>query len=287
MIEFDDVTVRYPGSPSAAVEGFSYTLRPGAITALVGPSGCGKTTLLRLVNRMVEPSSGRVLIEETPVTERDPVQLRRSIGYVMQNSGLLPHCTALENVAAVARLSGASRQEATAAARQWLLRVHVGEELHSRYPAELSGGQAQRVGVARGLVANPQLVLMDEPFGAVDPVVRRELQHEVRELQRTMNTTVLLVTHDMDEAFLLGDDIILLGERAHIRQHGAPEDFLTAPASPEVAHFVGLESKRLHVEHRAGRDVLVGEEGTVVGLLDSADNPSTEATHNPHAGDAR
>lgn len=272
MIEFDNVSVQYPRTPAPAVESFSYALQPRKTTILVGPSGCGKTTLLRLVNRMVEPSQGRVLIDGIPVVERDAVHLRRSIGYVMQNSGLLPHFTALDNVAAVARLSGATKKQAREQAAQWLERVHVASEFFDRYPGELSGGQVQRVGVARGLVADPDIVLMDEPFGAVDPVVRRELQREVLQLQEDIGKTILMVTHDVDEAFLLGDDVVLLGERAHIRQHGKAEEFITSPASTEVEHFVGLEAKRLHVETCDGRKVLVGEDGTVAGIL--ADGPA-------------
>ena len=175
-------------------------------------------------------------------------------------------------MAAVARLSGATKKQAREQAAQWLERVHVASEFFDRYPGELSGGQAQRVGVARGLVADPDIVLMDEPFGAVDPVVRRELQREVLQLQEDIGKTILMVTHDVDEAFLLGDDVVLLGERAHIRQHGKAEEFITSPASTEVEHFVGLEAKRLHVETCDGRKVLVGEDGTVAGIL--ADGPA-------------
>ncbi len=163
MIEFDNVTTTYPGATAPAVESFSYAITGGATTVIVGPSGCGKTTLLRMINRMVDPSAGQVRIDGKDIAEEDAVHLRRSIGYVMQNSGLLPHKTALENVAAVARLSGASKAQARERAAQWLERVHLDAALFDRYPGELSGGQAQRVGVARGLVADPTIVLMDEP----------------------------------------------------------------------------------------------------------------------------
>lgn len=268
MIEFDNVTTTYPGATTPAVESFSYAIKGGSTTVIVGPSGCGKTTLLRMINRMVDPTAGQVRIDGKDIADENAVQLRRSIGYVMQNSGLLPHKTALENVAAVARLSGASKGEARERAAQWLERVHLDAALFDRYPGELSGGQAQRVGVARGLVADPTIVLMDEPFGAVDPVVRRELQREVLELQQRWSKTIVLVTHDIDEAFLLGDDIVLLGERARIQQAGTPHDFITNPANGQVRHFVGMDSRQLHVERRDGVEVVVDTRGKVVGLYD-------------------
>ncbi|WP_257181002.1 ABC transporter ATP-binding protein [Corynebacterium cystitidis] len=274
MIEFDNVTTTYPGASNPAVESFSYAVERGTTTAIVGPSGCGKTTLLRMINRMVDPTAGEIRIDGENVADRDAVQLRRSIGYVMQNSGLLPHKTALENVAVVAALSGASKEEARWSAVEWLERVHLDSALFDRYPAELSGGQAQRVGVARGLVADPAIVLMDEPFGAVDPVVRRELQREVLDLQDRIGKTIVLVTHDIDEAFLLGDDIILLGERALIEQSGTAHDFITNPASDSVRHFVGMDSRQLHVEQREGFQVVVDKHGKVIGLYDEQGSPT-------------
>lgn len=268
MISFTDVCVRYPGSPAAAVEDFNYTIAPQRVTAIVGPSGCGKTTLLRLINRMVEPTSGTVTVAGEDISGANPVQLRRSIGYVMQNSGLLPHFTALDNVAAVARLSGASKAEARKQAERWLETVHLDPSLFDRYPGELSGGQAQRVGVARGMVADPEIILMDEPFGAVDPVVRRELQREVLELQKGISKTIVLVTHDIDEAFLLGDEIILLGNGARIEQSGTAEDFVVRPANDVVSHFVGIESRRLSTATRGGHNVVVDADGKVIGLLE-------------------
>lgn len=281
MIELDAVSVTYPGSDAPAVDDFSYRISPGQTTVLVGPSGCGKTTLLRLINRMVEPTRGTISIDGTDVSKRKPVELRRSIGYVMQNSGLLPHYTAIDNVAAVARLSGASKQEARDNAARWLETVHLDSSLFDRYPAELSGGQAQRVGVARGLVADPNIVLMDEPFGAVDPVVRRELQQEILDIQSKVAKTIVMVTHDIDEALLLGDDIIMLSDRAHIEQHGTAEDFITAPATSTVSGFIGIDSKRLHVETRGGRNVLVDRKGNVIGVVDQPDGPSREETGLP------
>ena len=268
MIEFDNVSVTYPGQRgsvgTAAVAGFSHTMPTGKITVLLGPSGCGKTTLLRLVNRMVEPDKGRVLIRGTDTATLDPVALRRSIGYVMQNAGLMPHRIVLDNVAAVAQLAGAGKSDARETAARWLETVHLDSSLFHRYPAELSGGQVQRVGVARGLVADPNIILLDEPF-AVDPIVRRDLQDEVLRLQQELGKTVVLVTHDVDEAFALGDEILVLSRGARILQLGTAEDIVARPASDEVAGLVG--GRRLRV--RDGGDIVVDERGRVVGALQS------------------
>ena len=269
MIEFDNVSVTYPGQRgsvgTAAVAGFSHTMPTGKITVLLGPSGCGKSTLLRLVNRMVEPDKGRVLIRGTDTATLDPVALRRSIGYVMQNAGLMPHRIVLDNVAAVAQLAGAGKSDARETAARWLETVHLDSSLFHRYPAELSGGQVQRVGVARGLVADPNIILLDEPFGAVDPIVRRDLQDEVLRLQQELGKTVVLVTHDVDEAFALGDEILVLSRGARILQLGTAEDIVARPASDEVAGLVG--GRRLRV--RDGGDIVVDERGRVVGALQS------------------
>ena len=267
MIEFDDVSVTYPGSRTPAVENFTHRVPAHKTTVLVGPSGCGKTTLLRLVNRMVEPSRGVMNVAGSDIRDRPAVQLRRSIGYVMQNSGLLPHYTAVDNVAVVARIAGATAKQATQAAEKWLRTAHVDESLFHRYPAELSGGQAQRVGVARGFVADPDIVLMDEPFGAVDPVVRRELQQEILGIQQQVAKTIVMVTHDIDEAFTLGDQIILLGDRGTILQSGTAEDFITSPANGQVEQFIGIEGRQLHIEHRDGRDVVVDSTGRITGIV--------------------
>ena len=267
MIEFDCVSRTYPGSAHPAVADFSHRVEPGSTTVFVGPSGCGKTTLLRMVNRMVPADSGTVRVRGEDVSAVDPVQLRRSIGYVMQHSGLLPHRTVLDNVASVAQLGGTRRKEARERAADMLRLVGLDVDLGRRYPAELSGGQAQRVGVARGLVADPDILLMDEPFGAVDPVVRRGLQEEILSLQERMSKTILMVTHDIDEAFLLGDTVVLLGEQARVEQVGPPEEFLTAPANDNVREFTGAEGRLLSVEKRDGRDVVVDRSGRVRGVL--------------------
>lgn len=220
-----------------------------------------------MVNKMVEPNAGEVFVRGQNVADQDPVKLRRSIGYVMQHSGLMPHRTALENVADIARLAGAGKTEAKSQAMEMLELVNLDSSLAKRYPAELSGGQAQRVGVARGLVNQPDILMMDEPFGAVDPVVRRNLQREIMELRSTLSTTVLMVTHDIDEAFIMGDNVVVLGPRGHIEQAGAPEEILAHPANDTVAEFTGLRQRALSVVERGGKRLLVDDTGTVKGVL--------------------
>lgn len=268
MIEFDNVSKTYPGSTRPAVASFSHRVRSGTTTVFVGPSGCGKTTLLRMVNRMVAPDSGRVLVRGEDISGGDAVGLRRSIGYVMQHGGLLPHRTVADNIAAVARLNGAGRTAARERAAEMLRLVGLDPDLGARYPAELSGGQAQRVGVARGLVANPDILLMDEPFGAVDPVVRRGLQEEVLAIKESTKTTILMVTHDIDEAFRLGDEIVLLGAEGTVQQVGSAEDFITAPASAAVREFTGGDARLLSIREHEGRKVLVDRDGRVRGMLE-------------------
>lgn len=271
MIEFESVGKTYPGG-TVAVENFSYTVPMHRTVVLVGSSGSGKTTLLRVVNRMVEPTSGRVLINGADVREADPVELRRSIGYVLQDGGLMPHRTVADNVATVPILNGTPRREARSAALELLERVGLDPKLGSRYPAQLSGGQRQRVGVARALAAEPEILLMDEPFGAVDPIVRRELQDELVRLQGEIGKTVVFVTHDVEEAFRLGDEVVVLGKGGQIAQSGTPESILAAPASGFVWTFIGGDkaSQKLSVREVAGRRVVVAEDGRQVGILDDA-----------------
>ncbi|WP_159718582.1 ABC transporter ATP-binding protein [Actinomyces marmotae] len=251
-IEFDSVTKHYPvprrarrqgadASAGPAVNSFSATIAQGTTTVLLGSSGSGKTTLMRMVNRMVEPTSGRVLIDGEDVAGRDPVALRRSIGYVMQNGGLLPHRRVIDNITLVPRLNGTSRAEAVHRAHELMDILGLDPALAERYPHELSGGQAQRVGVARALAADPAILLMDEPFGAVDPLVRRELQAETARLQRELGKTILFVTHDVDEALALGDEIIVLREGARIAQRGTGPQILHHPADAFVERFLGLD----------------------------------------------
>lgn len=276
MIEFDGVRKEYPGGV-LAVETVSFVVPTGSITVLVGPSGCGKTTLLRMVNRMVDPTAGAVLIDGTPVADRDPVALRRSIGYVMQSGGLLPHKSVSENIQTVARLSGVSKRECEAMVPGLLETVGLDLDVASRYPGQLSGGQQQRVGVARALAINPNILLMDEPFGAVDPLVRSDLQQELLALQKQLAKTVVFVTHDIDEAFLLGDQVVILGPGAEILQRGTPEDIVRKPASDFVAAFVGADrgKRALHVVSRDGVDIVVDGENRVAGRLVSREDPWT------------
>lgn len=268
VIEFRNVSKTYPGSTRPAVKDFSLTVEEGATTAFVGPSGCGKTTLLRMVNRMVDPDEGTVLVRGDDVAQTHPVQLRRSIGYVMQHSGLMPHRTVRDNIADVARLGGTSKSAARDKAEAMLELVGLDASLTKRYPAELSGGQAQRVGVARGLVNEPDVLIMDEPFGAVDPVVRRGLQREVVELREKLKTTILLVSHDIDEAFFLGDTVVVLGEQVRIEQADTPEKILAEPENGAVKEFVDTQSRRLRTQRRGGQTVVVDASGHMKGVLE-------------------
>jgi osmoprotectant transport system ATP-binding protein len=240
MITFDDVVKVYPGG-STAVDHLTVELPTGKLTALVGPSGCGKTTSLRMINRMVNPTSGRVLIDGQDVAVQDEAKLRRGIGYVIQHAGLFPHRTVLDNVATVPVLLGKTRREARAAALDLLDRVGLAPEFAKRYPAQLSGGQQQRVGVARALAADPPIMLMDEPFSAVDPVVRGQLHAEFLRLQQDLGKTIAMVTHDIDEAIKLGDRVAVFRQGGHLAQFGTPQELLEKPADDFVAEFVGRD----------------------------------------------
>ncbi|MBS1674123.1 MAG: ATP-binding cassette domain-containing protein [Actinobacteria bacterium] len=268
MIEFRSVTKTFPDGTTAVGE-FSLVIPARQTTVLVGSSGSGKTTLLRMINRMVEPTAGTVEIDGESVLEKDPVALRRGIGYVMQNSGLMPHFTVIDNVATVLRLNGVAKREAHERARALLDTVGLDQAMAERYPSQLSGGQQQRVGVARGLAADPNILLMDEPFGAVDPIVRTELQQELLRLQRELGKTVVFVTHDIDEALLLGDRIVILDKAARIVQQGAPEEILAAPADDFVAAFIGADRGRraLHLKHTPQGTVVVDADGRAQGTL--------------------
>ncbi|MDQ4215807.1 ABC transporter ATP-binding protein [Microbacterium sp. ASV81] len=268
MIEFRSVSKTFPDG-THAVEDFSLVIPARETTVLVGSSGSGKTTLLRMINRMVEPTGGTVEIDGESVRDKDPVALRRGIGYVMQNSGLMPHFTVIDNVATVLRLNGVARRDAHVRARALLDTVGLDQRLADRYPIQLSGGQQQRVGVARGLAADPNILLMDEPFGAVDPIVRTELQQELLRLQRELDKTVVFVTHDIDEAFLLGDRIVILDRAARIVQQGTPEEILAAPADDFVAAFVGADRGRrsLHLKQTPHGTVVVDADGRAQGTL--------------------
>ncbi|MEL4155330.1 ABC transporter ATP-binding protein [Corynebacterium bovis] len=269
MITFDSVTVHYPGAGPPAVRDFSLEVPTGEVTVLLGSSGCGKTTLLRCVNRLVEPTSGTVRIDGAAVGDRDPVALRRSIGYVIQNAGLLPHRTVRDNIGTVPRLTGTRGSGLDERIRHAAELVDLHPELLDRYPRQLSGGQQQRVGVARALAGDPDILLMDEPFGAVDPIVRRDLQDQVGRLQEELGKTVILVTHDVDEAFALGDRVVVLRGGARVAQAGTPEDLMLRPADGFVESFVGGQRRGLQVGTVAGRRVVQDARGRIVGTLDA------------------
>jgi len=267
-VEFDHLQVRY--GENEVLRSVSLTIESGSFTVLLGPSGSGKTTLLRTVNRMVEPSRGRVLLDGADVATQDVVRLRRSIGYVMQSSGLFPHRTVLDNVATVPRLQGATRAQARTTALATIERVGLGPDLANRYPSQLSGGQQQRVGVARALAASPQILLMDEPFGAVDPITRRALQREILELHARTRMTVLFVTHDVDEALALGDRILVLDAGGRIAQDAAPTEILADPADDFVANMLGTASgdRSLRIQAGRGAEIVVDRSGRPVGVLE-------------------
>ena len=274
MIEFRSVSKRFSDG-TLAVDDFSLVIPSRKTTVLVGSSGCGKTTLLRMVNRMVDPTSGSIQIDGEDIATLEPVTLRRRIGYVMQNSGLLPHRRVIDNVATVPMLKGVPKRTAHLQALELLDTVGLDRSLANRYPSQLSGGQQQRVGVARGLAMNPNILLMDEPFGAVDPIVRADLQQELLRLQRELDKTVVFVTHDIDEAFLLGDQVVILQVGARIAQQGHPKEILANPANEFVADFIGAGrgKRRLSVDtgvSAAADDyLLVDSSGYAAGLIEA------------------
>ena len=240
MIRFEDVTKRFPDG-TVAVDDLSFEAPAGKITVLVGPSGCGKTTSLRMINRMIEPSEGRILIDGRDTGSLAPAELRRGIGYVIQHAGLFPHRTVLANVMTVPSLLKWDKKRARARAMEVLELVGLGGDYAKRYPGQLSGGQQQRVGVARALAGDPKVMLMDEPFSAIDPVVREGLQDEFLKLQESLGTTIVLVTHDIDEAIKLGDRIAVLRQGGILAQFSSPDDLLAHPTDDFVASFVGRD----------------------------------------------
>ena len=256
-VRYEGATKRYDGSASPAVDDLTLEIPAGEICVLVGPSGCGKTTAMRLVNRTVELTSGDVLVGGRSVRERDPAQLRREIGYVIQEIGLFPHRTIAENVGTVPQLLGWKGERIAARSAELLELVGLDPELADRYPSQLSGGQQQRVGVARALAADPLVMLMDEPFGAIDPINRERLQNEFLRLQAEIGKTVLFVTHDIDEAIKMGDRIAIMGEGGRVEQYATPAELLMAPANEFVEDFVGADRalKRLALMRVADIDL--------------------------------
>jgi osmoprotectant transport system ATP-binding protein len=240
-LSFRAATKRYPDAATPALHELTLEVGAGELCILIGPSGCGKTTALRLVNGMIELTSGDVLLDDVSVTSRPAAELRRGIGYAIQQVGLFPHQTVAENIATVPRLLGWDRARVTARTTELLELVGLDATFGARYPAQLSGGQRQRVGVARALAADPPLLLMDEPFGAIDPITRARLQEEFRALQRRLGKTVLFVTHDIDEALKLGDRIAVLKTGGELAQVATPEELVRAPADAFVEAFVGAD----------------------------------------------
>jgi osmoprotectant transport system ATP-binding protein len=239
LISFDNVNKVYADG-TVAVDSLNLEVPDGTLTVFVGPSGCGKTTSMRMINRMVEPTSGTVMVDGADVAAVDPVQLRLGIGYVIQGAGLMPHQRVIDNVATVPVLKGQSRRSARKAAYNVLERVGLDARLATRYPAQLSGGEQQRVGVARALAADPPILLMDEPFSAVDPIVRYELQREILRLQAELHKTIVFVTHDIDEAVRLADRVAVFGPGGSLQQYEEPARLLSRPANDFVSRMIGL-----------------------------------------------
>ncbi|KPH05613.1 ABC transporter ATP-binding protein (plasmid) [Rhizobium acidisoli] len=241
MIRMEDVTKRYAEGAAPSVDRLTLEVPEGSTVALIGPSGCGKTTTMRMINRLIEPTEGRILVNGEDVTKADPVQLRRHIGYVIQNVGLFPHMTIGENIAAVPNLLGWEQKRIATRTQELLDLVGLDpQEMLKRYPRQLSGGQRQRIGVARALAADPAVLLMDEPFGAIDPIARARLQDEFRQILKRVRKTVVLVTHDLDEAIRLGDRIAIM-RAGQIVQYDKPDAILSHPADEFVANFVGID----------------------------------------------
>jgi len=262
MIRFEGVTKQYPDG-TVAVGGLDLEAASGRITVLVGPSGCGKTTSLRMVNRMIEPTAGRITIDDQDTAAMDAAELRRGIGYVIQHAGLFPHRTVADNIATVPRLLGRDRRGARAGSLELLERVGLPREFADRYPHQLSGGQQQRVGVARALAADPPVMLMDEPFSAVDPNVREQLQDEFLRLQSELGKTILFVTHDIDEAVKLGDQVAVLRVGGELAQVADPATLLGDPHDDFVAGFVGRDRGYRGLGFRAAPTLQPHEEPSV------------------------
>ena len=262
MIRFEQVSKRYPDG-TMAVDSLDLECPTGQITVLVGTSGCGKTTSLRMINRMVEPTSGRVLLDGVDVATSNAAELRRQMGYVIQQSGLFPHRTVLDNIATVPYLLGWNKRKARDRAAELLERVGLATELGRRYPYQLSGGQQQRVGVARALAADPPVMLMDEPFSAVDPVVRAELQQEFLRLQGELGKTIVFVTHDVDEAVKLGDRIAVFRVPGRLVQVASPEELLAAPADDFVDRFLGNDRGIRRLSFFGSDELALRDDGVV------------------------
>ncbi|HZA39603.1 MAG TPA: betaine/proline/choline family ABC transporter ATP-binding protein, partial [Actinomycetota bacterium] len=271
MISLKSVSKRFGNSAETAVQDLSMDVGQGETVVLVGPSGCGKTTTMKMINRLVEPTSGTITVDGTDVLKQDPVRLRRSIGYVIQSIGLLPHRTVAENIGTVPHLEGWDQKRIDERTDELTNIFELDRSMLKRYPSELSGGQRQRVGVARALAADPPVMLMDEPFGAVDPIVRERLQDQFLHIQEQLKKTIVFVTHDIDEAIKMADRIAILNRGGIIEQYAPPEEILRQPANDFVKQFVGAERglKRLALVNVSDIEV---EEGPVVSSSTSADD---------------
>jgi osmoprotectant transport system ATP-binding protein len=264
VVDLDHVTKRFSGKGPGAVQELSMRVPGGEVCVLVGPSGCGKTTTLKMVNRLVEPSSGRILVDGEDIARRDPVELRRRIGYVIQQTGLFPHLTVGANVATVPRLLGWDAQRTRQRVDQLIELVGLDPASYrDRYPAQLSGGERQRIGVARAIATDPPVLLMDEPFGAVDPITRERLQNEFLRLQRQLATTILFVTHDIDEAIKMGDRIAVFRPGGRLAQYATPKSVLEQPADDYVARFVGADRGLKRLSLSRVKEVPLGRPVTV------------------------
>jgi osmoprotectant transport system ATP-binding protein len=263
MISLEHVSKRFTSSSGAAVKDLSLEILEGETVVLVGPSGCGKTTTMKMINRLIEPSGGRIILDGVDVLKQDPVKLRRRMGYVIQSIGLLPHRTIEQNIATVPDLLGWDDERIRSRVHELAEMLDLDRDLLTRYPSELSGGQRQRVGVARALATDPPVMLMDEPFGAVDPIVRARLQDQFLDIQRRLRKTIVFVTHDIDEAIKLADRIAIMNRGGVIEQYAPPEEILRSPANDFVERFVGSERglKRLALISVGEVEV---EEGPVV-----------------------
>ena len=254
MIRFENVTKRFPDG-TEALKDISLVLPTHELTAIIGPSGCGKTTLMKMINKLEKPTAGSIYIDEKPINGMDEVQLRRSIGYVIQRIGLFPHMTISDNVALVPKLLEWPKAKKEERVRELLELVGLDPGIYmDRYPLELSGGQQQRVGVVRALAGDPNIVLMDEPFSALDPISREQLQDELRNLQQTINKTIVFVTHDMDEALKIADSIIVMRD-GQVEQTGTPQQLIDQPATDFVRNFIGVE--RINQKRTFGEKKLV------------------------------
>ena len=266
MIRLENLTKVFPGTEEPAVDDLSLDIYEGEIVVFVGPSGCGKTTTMKMINRIIEPTDGKIILEGDDVTNADPDQLRRRIGYVIQQTGLFPHMTIADNIATVPRLLDWDKERISERVDELMDTVGLDHSMRDRYPKELSGGQQQRVGVARAMAADPPVLLMDEPFGAIDPITREKLQDEFLRLQQDIKKTIVFVTHDIDEAIKMGDRIAILQEKSRIAQYDTPETILTDPANQFVEDFVGTGAsiKRLSL--------------TTIKEIEPADWPVAKAT---------